>query len=185
MLNRKQKNKKKEKEFLDNLGPFLTDLIPIRNYVHNGETGFMLEDNKYFNIFKVVMKDYYNMEDNNVTVDESVWDRFYRAIDHDFKFNSLNLPIDIRDNVQFFKRKKEQTIDPLKKRILDEHIHSCKELKNKQVLQTYLVVFADSEEDMVATNNKVYASLGGWYVVQALSVESKIKVLRKINNVYC
>ena len=185
MSNPKPKMSKKEKELLKSLDPFITDLVPIKSYVHDGQTGFKLDDNKYFNIFQVVMKDYYNMEDSNVKVDESVWDRYYRTINRDFKFNSLNLPLDTSDNVHFLRKKKEQTTDTLKKRILDEHIQSFKELRNRQVLQTYLLVFADSEEDMVATNNKVYTILGNWYVIKAISVEDKVKVLRKINNIYC
>lgn len=185
--NKGKSNKKKIKlnQLLKKIEYNSFDLIPYKKKIDKGETGFLMKNDYYVNIFATSNHDYPNISENNVVIQIGQWEKFYKTIDKtNVKKIFLSLPLDTRENQNFYKRKLMQTDSPAKKRILRESIVEFEALKDIQYKQEYLFIFVDSVDNLVKFNRRVRTILCASGCCYELSVKEKINVLTKLNNPY-
>lgn len=185
MSNRKNKKNKKKPNIDINEYDLSTLLIlPYVSRIGDGTIGYLLKNNVHMNVFRIKMHDFYNEEENYVVEQAAQWDMFYRTYKGCSKTISFKLPIDVSSNISYFKRKIKKTTNPIYKRILNENIENFSEAKDKEVLNAYLFIFADSIDKLNVMNNQIYNSLCASNCVQLITVKEKESVINRINNPY-
>lgn len=186
LQNKPKSSNKRRNEMLSKIDYSVTDLLPFVKMTDKGYSGFQMKENKYMNIFLIIMQDYPNMSETDVRLQASQWDKFYRTLDAlNVKEVGINLPVDTKDNQAFFRNKRDKTSNSIYRNILNENIEDLQNLEDRQNRQSYLFVFANSYEELKKYNDRVNLILCYTGLARHISPTQKIRVLRKLNNPHC
>ena len=184
--NQQSEKREQKKKLLEKIELSTLDLIPIKNIVDDGETGFEYENNMGFcNYFKIHGFDYISATDEELLEHIYVWDKFFRTNYNDCKYIAINMPVDMVSNIAFYSRKFNKTKNPLYRSVIQRNLDEFKnKLKNRETKDFYLYIHSESYDDMVKQNAKIRAGLGISGLVSEISLEQKISVMRKYSNPY-
>lgn len=186
------KAQKEKQQLMKNIPLSTLDLIPVKNYISDGYAekgylGFELKnsvDNPFMNIYEICRFDYMNKSDNEVLTHIMIWDRFYRTHYESIKLLSINLPVDIQDNIAFHKRKYNKTQNQLYREVLKDDIRDFLRVKGRNNKKFYLFVYAKSLDDLVKLNGQVRTTLEQSGLVMQIDTRQKVIVLNKVSNPY-
>lgn len=159
---------------------YIYNLLPLRENELDG-TGIRKAEGKYLNIYSVLPQDYPNLSETDVCIQASNFDMFFRSFDRGVKFFSLNMLIDTHTNEEFLSHKIKTAKKNVYRRILRAEIKEMQEYK-MQTRQFYMMIFADTKEEMNEYNDIVFSSLVASGLVEPISPEEKENIITKLNN---
>ena len=181
--NKTANNSKKRKEEIRKIEPSYDQLIPIIRMVDEGQTGFMLKNGKYMNVYQIIGQDYEGMMENAVRLQAAQTERFFITLEGNTpKIVNLSLPLDTRRNQAYRERMKAKNQNPEYRRINEEAIRELQELGNRQCKQSYLEIYAESYEKLQDYNRKVISTLCAEGLAKIITPREKVRYLQKKNN---
>lgn len=179
------KNKKsREKEERAKVNKDILQILPIRYYDEEAEA-FVLQNEIYMDLFEVILRDRYNVSDDEIEYDILTLAKFYKVYSDDIKWISLNFPVDT--HVQRSNKAKiiARTHDPVRLKWLKRHVSEMEKIDaNTQRRESYLQVFGHGKENFIKNRNKVMTELGRGRgnIITSMEKEKKFTVLYKLNN---
>ena len=92
-----------------------TELLP---FVGIDKGLFLMRDNSYMDIFKLVTKDLISASESEIELDMLQFEKFYKMYAVDCKMIGINFPTDTKRQQQYYQRKIDSTNNPLFRRFL-------------------------------------------------------------------
>lgn len=174
------------KEYLKNIDLTTLDAIPFKDVADGGKVGFeYINDMGFFNLFQIVSFDYIAATDAELMEHIYMWDAFFRTNSNDTKWIGISLPLDLSSNYSYFKYKAEKSMNPMYKLTLQETLDEIDYASRyKESKEFYLFAYGKTYDDLVKLNARIMGGLGSYGLVQQISQEKKIEVMRKYSNPY-
>lgn len=159
-----------------------TQLLPILDYLDDGETGFLCKNEVYMNIFRINNKDYMNMSDNETKLDIAYWERIYRTIEPaNFKILITNMPNNVSECRDYLRRECKKVKEPIYVQMLKEEIAELEKLEKGEYKQPYLFIYLKKYDALVNYNGRILRALCDTGIAQEIDVTEKLAVLNKLN----
>ena len=187
---KKRKSKAEQKKHLKHLyGEVhlsILDMIPFKSEVNSGDLGFeYCSDRGFFDIYKCISFDYMSANDELLILHIYTWDKFYRVSAENLKLISINLPLDLTDQIRYYKKKYKETTNPMYKQTLKETLNELKnELRYRQTKEFYLCIYAKSFDNLQKIQARVHNILISSGLVSEITYDEKKKVFNKFSNPY-
>ena len=157
-----------------------TELLP---FVGIDKGLFLMRDNSYMDIFKLVTKDLISASESEIELDMLQFEKFYKMYAADCKIIGINFPTDTKRQQQYFQHKINTTENPFFKEILQTKYD---ELVDVNLYYTdreyYLMIFCPSYEKYLEARNIITVTLKNVGLISDISVEKKIMILTKLCN---
>ena len=177
--------KKQRKKKIKKIEYTVLDLIPYVCPLEDGTEGFLLNDGKYVNIFRILGQDYPNMMESDVRIQLSLMDSFYRTLGGcTMRLVNISMPLDISNTIEYYKRKRIQAKNAEYRELLKEEIETLKKLSQRQNRLFYLEIFADKEETLNKINSRIRGLFFSTGIAKEMTYMEKVQYLHKKNNPY-
>lgn len=175
---------KENKSVLKNIELTTLDLIPIKRFIGTGSDGFEYENNMgFFNVFKLGSFDYYSYDDTEVMEHIYLWDKFYRTFANDIKLIAINMPVNMLSNIKFYLHKYSRTNNPLYRKQIAEYVREFRDdLRDREVKDFYLYIYAETYDELMKINARVEAGLCSEGLAFSIDAQQKINMYRKFSN---
>lgn len=159
----------------------ISKVLPIKSYNQLNQC-FYSADGFYFDILKIVSKDWQSKTENEATFDIIKWCRLYRTYGDDLKIFSLNFKMVTQYQQDYIKNRLNNQKNPYLRRCLERKL---KELENLEKYNTarefYLMIFGESMEAIERNRLNIISKMSR-QLVQTMDENKKIQILFKLCN---
>ena len=144
---------------------------------------FTLSDRSVMNIFKIQTHDLVTSSADDVALEVSTWEKFYRTYGGDVNIIALNSPCNYSQQMAYWEKKRNTTSGAISERCL-EKISELEQVQANQTREFYLMYFVSSAASFEQATMQVTAALGTGPggLIRKTEKEDKIRVLRKLMN---
>ena len=157
-----------------------TELLP---FVGIDKGLFLMRDNSYMDIFRLVTKDLISASESEIELDMLQFEKFYKMYAVDCKMIGINFPTDTKRQQQYYQRKIDSTDNPLFRRFLQT---KYEELVDVNLYCTdreyYLMIFSESYEKYLEAKSIITVTLKNADLAEEISIDKKISILAKLCN---
>ena len=142
---------------------------------------FLMRDNSYMDIFRLVTKDLISASESEIELDMLQFEKFYKMYAVDCKMIGINFPTDTKRQQQYYQRKIDSTDNPLFRRFLQT---KYEELVDVNLYCTdreyYLMIFSESYEKYLEAKSIIAVTLKNADLAEEISIDKKISILAKL-----
>ncbi|WWU66740.1 hypothetical protein QJR26_18435 (plasmid) [Clostridium baratii] len=171
------KNLKKEDKKIINTYKKISPVIDITD---NDE---IRVKNGYIDLFKIRTINTYSLNDDEVKYFVYRFIEFLRSYTDDIKIMEMKFPANTRKQQEFINKKLNECDNEIKKLFLDEAKNILEFIENHRKNREFiLMIFMKDDEDIKVKKSMLRRSLTGSFIVDELSLEKKIQILFKMNN---
>ena len=151
---------------------------------------FTLSDRSVMNIFKIKTHDRVTSSVEDISLEVSTWEKFFRTYGGDVNIVALNSPCNYSQQTAYWEKKRNTTSGPITERFALNspcNYSQQSELIQVQCNQTrefYLMYFVSSAASFEQATMQVTAALGTGPggLIRKIERDDKIRVLRKLMN---
>ncbi|MGL4483770.1 MAG: hypothetical protein ACRCUS_02375 [Anaerovoracaceae bacterium] len=141
---------------------------------------------KYLDILKIVCRDIYSASEEELEYDNLCFDKLYKTFPGDLKEVAVNFLTDTSASQEYILDKIKKTKNPIFLAQLKQKKRELEEIaKTKTNREYYLFFYSKNIEeyrDNLIVINKALAR--GYYpLIQSISIEKKVEILKKLNNI--
>jgi hypothetical protein len=157
----------------------MRDLIPILRY----EEDMFIMRNGCMDIVQIRTKDLYTMSDDDLNYDILNLKKFYQTYSADLKLIAMNFPTDTRRQRDYVQHRIDRTTNPVYKAHLQQQLAQLQAIqKHSTDREYYLMLFADSPDQLREAFSIASKSLGASNLVIKIDREKKYHILQQMNN---
>jgi len=183
-LKQKKKQQKIEEKLKKNEDKkvinYITEKLPFIDVTENDE--FEMKD-EYLEIFEINAKDISSMNEDEIQMHILAWGNFIRNYGLDHKIVEMTFPVSTSNQISFLEKRKEIIKSDIALQILNEKIFELQKIhENRYNNEFYLLIFAEDLKELHTNKERVLDLQNNYFSVKKLSLEKKIKILFKLNN---
>lgn len=159
---------------------YITEKLPFIDVTENDE--FEMKD-EYLEIFEINAKDISSMNEDEIQMHILAWGNFIRNYGLDHKIVEMTFPVQTSNQIRFLEKRKEIVKSDIALQIIDEKIFELQQIhENRYNNEFYLLIFAEDLKELHTNKERVLDLQNNYFSVKKLSLEKKIKILFKLNN---